>query len=843
MADGDNNTGNSYSQQDVNRSEQMTFQARSLTEELKDQLGIRSRLNETEKAQLTLARQLQASAAENTVEIGNQGNINRQLTKDRKLLLKIETEKLGLLKSTTTSEQNAAKRIFQNQTKIQKLQDKLRSASGTEAANINRQIQAREAQVAGILKSASADTQRLALAHGMEATVNTLIGQRQKEAEIQKDINTKMGVSGALVKGTGALMERLGMRSGIFNDAMTDSAEAMQEMAEESTRLVDIIDEHGNITKGTLKNYSKMEIMLKGFSILSKGFGKAMLDPFTIGMAILDAFLDVNKAQTDFIRLTGQSASSLNGVNSEASALTDLLATAAELTKQTGLNAAAIFSPDQIGQLSDAKNLLGISAEQAGKLGMIMKLTGKSADQLGESIYENVDAGISQKVVYDDILSATDDITASVGGNTKALSGAASAARKLGLDLTKVNSIADGLMDFESSIGAELEAQLLTGKNINLSKARELALNNDLEGVANELAKNGATAAEYAKMNRIQQESLAKALGVSREELGKMVLTKEAMANMSDDEIAAARGVTLEQSKQMDIQERIKTSVAKLAQAFAPVLEAVVPIVEALLSVVGPIAAGIGKVANAFAPFVNYLIKGYALLIGTQKVLALIAGLQTFITVSKGTELGLGLSILANLGFQNAAEMYKLTLMTTGNTFAAIRAGLEATILGSLIAQTGSLIKNIGKLAIDLAIRMGIAAASLTATAATTFGVGAAIAIAAAVAAYAGLKAMTANDMVSQPGYGSRTLMGPEGTIALNNKDTVIAGTDLFGGGEQTSTSSTIQGEGKTSLGVDMRKVEAKLDQLISVISAGGDVFLDGNKVGSALVLGSYKSS
>ena len=29
-------------------------------------------------------------------------------------------------------------------------------------------------------------------------------------------------------------------------------------------------------------------------------------------------------------------------------------------------------------------------------------------------------------------------------------------------------------------------------------------------------------------------------------------------------------------------------------------------------------------------------------------------------------------------------------------------------------------------------------------------------------------------------GYGSRTIMGPEGAIALNNKDTVIAGTDLF---------------------------------------------------------------
>jgi hypothetical protein len=31
-----------------------------------------------------------------------------------------------------------------------------------------------------------------------------------------------------------------------------------------------------------------------------------------------------------------------------------------------------------------------------------------------------------------------------------------------------------------------------------------------------------------------------------------------------------------------------------------------------------------------------------------------------------------------------------------------------------------------------------------------------------------------------KPGYGSRTLFGPEGAIQLNNKDTVIAGTNLF---------------------------------------------------------------
>ena len=53
---------------------------------------------------------------------------------------------------------------------------------------------------------------------------------------------------------------------------------------------------------------------------------------------------------------------------------------------------------------------------------------------------------------------------------------------------------------------------------------------------------------------------------------------------------------------------------------------------------------------------------------------------------------------------------------------------------------------------------------------------------------------------------------------------------DLFGG----------EGGGEDN---SMAEISAKLDTLISVVSKGGDVFLDGNKVGDALVLGSYKSS
>ena len=382
----------------------------------------------------------------------------------------------------------------------------------------------------------------------------------------EKRISKQMGVTGAIVGGTGALMERLGMRSGIFQDAVEDAQNSMRAAAKQA----DILGQKA----------SKISIAFIGINKLAKGFGDALLDPAVLGAKILDGFLEVNKAQVEFTRLTGQASRTLGGVNTEIASMTDMLKTAAEFTKQTGLNAAAVFTPQQIGQIADATELLGISAEQATKLGMVMKLTGRSADQIGESIYANVDAGISQKAVYDDVLNTSDDILVSLGGNEAAVAAAASAARKLGMDLAKVNQIADGLLEFESSIGKELEAQLLTGKNINLSKARELALNNDLEGVAEELSKQGASAAEFANMNRIQQQALAEAMGMSREELAKMVLTEEAMADMTEEQLAAARGVGLEQSKQMDIQAKIKKSVDRLAQAFAPVLEAVVPIAE-----------------------------------------------------------------------------------------------------------------------------------------------------------------------------------------------------------------------------------------------------------------------
>ena len=619
-----------------------------------------------------------------------------------------------------------------------------------------------------------------------------------------KDIEKKIGLTG---KFAGALAKIPGIGH-LFN-------------AEE----VDI-----ELRKLAASGKSKIDVMSKGFSMIGKQFYEGLLDPAFLLNRIVDGFLQVNKAAVEYQRLTGQAATSFAVQNSQLATSAQVLELMAELTKQTGLSAGAIFSGEDLGRLTEAQNLLGLSAEQAGNLGLRSKLTNTSIESYQENIVKSINkfnglnnTAISHGVVMQDVLNTSEDISLSLGNSDSKLTAAAASARRLGLSLEDVDRIASSLLDFESSIGSELEAQLLTGKNINLARAREYALTNDLEGLSKELANNGVSAAEYAGMNRLAQESLAEALGMSRQELAKSIMLQKSASNLTDKQKADAIGVTLEQMKQMEIQQRLEVSLSKLAQAFAPLLELITPFVEIIGAVISPIAGLVGKLSTDFAPFVKLLGEGYLLLKGTQTALLAISGIQAFITAAKTSELGLGLSLLSVLGLQNAAEMYKLTLMEGGNVLAAFRAAIEETILGSIIAQTGGIFRTIGALTIQLGQQLGILSAALATNAAMTFGVGVAVAVAAALAGYAVVKSM--KDGVIDPKKGP-VVSGEFGTVQLNPRDQIVAGTDLYG--KKPQTVGQVKQE---SAGVSMAAVEAKLDALISVVKQGTNIYLDGKQI------------
>jgi len=113
--------------------------------------------------------------------------------------------------------------------------------------------------------------------------------------------------------------------------------------------------------------------------------------------------------------------------------------------------------------------------------------------------------------------------------------------KAMGMELKQVDAIADSFLDFESSISKEFEAQLLTGKEINLAKARELFLDNDLAGAAAEINKQVGSTADFLKMNRIQQDAFAGAMGMSRDQMGDMLKKQEMLSILGAKDTDNAR--------------------------------------------------------------------------------------------------------------------------------------------------------------------------------------------------------------------------------------------------------------------------------------------------------------
>jgi hypothetical protein len=118
--------------------------------------------------------------------------------------------------------------------------------------------------------------------------------------------------------------------------------------------------------------------------------------------------------------------------------------------------------------------------------------------------------------------------------------------------------------------------------------------------------------------------------------------------------------------------------------------------------------------------------------------------------------------------------------------------------------------------------------------------IGAILAAAAAVAGVAYINSQMQDGIIG-PG-GEMVVSGPKGSIQLDKDDSIIAGTNLMGGDKKKDGKPSPQPTQVTQSSVDMSQTNALLQQLISVIQSGGTVILDGQKVGTALKLGTYQT-
>lgn len=314
--------------------------------------------------------------------------------------------------------------------------------------------------------------------------------------------------------------------------------------------------------------------------------------------AILAGFAKVDELGVQLRHRTGTWEHSMAAVNSQFATAADWLEMAVGLADKWHISPQVIFTSTEIGKMAEAKNLMGLTADEAQNLGVYAKITGTSADAYRKSIAagfqeysKNNRSAVSLGATQKEVLSTSDSIRLSLGGSGKNVAEAANAALSLGTNLQGVENISKNLMNFESSIKAEMQAQLLTGKQLNLAKAREYALNNDLAGVANEIKRQGIDSAWWGRSNYVQQENMAKALGMSREEMAKMLIQQELANGASTEMLAKNMKISEEELKAATMADTWKKSIAELAQALTPIIQAVRPFVEIVGVIVSKISS------------------------------------------------------------------------------------------------------------------------------------------------------------------------------------------------------------------------------------------------------------
>jgi hypothetical protein len=231
---------------------------------------------------------------------------------------------------------------------------------------------------------------------------------------------------------------------------------------------------------------------------------------------------------------------------------------------------------------------------------------------------------INSKEVQKEISSLSAATTLSLSKNPKELAKAVATAKSLGMEMAQLESISGSLLNFESSIASELEAELLLGKQLNLEKARQAALDNDLVTLSKELSENIGTSADFAKMNRIQQEALASSMGMGREEIAKTLYLQDQLRGYTGDEAEDKRRIlesqiqlngleatqnqlknqTLEDlDSQLSTQEKLNKTVLKLKEIFVTVADSLMPI----LSIFTDIFGVVGKIMQFLEPIIGTL--------------------------------------------------------------------------------------------------------------------------------------------------------------------------------------------------------------------------------------------
>lgn len=595
-----------------------------------------------------------------------------------------------------------------------------------------------------------------------------IVNELGKEDDLRDSINKKTGILGGILKG----ISKIPILGNVFD----------AEQALDASR--DKIRETGSAVSGLGASFKNIGKQIVG-GVLNPA--NLVLGTFTL---ITKTFLELDKAAGDFAKsqnMTYQEA--LKARESYASLVAssgdmslnarDLMETQSVIGEQLGTNAK--LNEADLKTFTKLRKQAGYTNEELMGIQQLSLVNGKSLEQNTKEILGGAKAYasrnkmvVNEKQVLKEVSKASAALKLSLGGSTKAIAEAVVQAKKFGLTLEQTEKMSQSLLNFEESIESELSAELLTGKDLNLERARGLALNGKTAEAAAEIAAQVGSSAEFGKMNVIQQEAIAKAIGMERNELAQSLIDKEALAKIGFKDAEAAKAKYEELRKTMTAEEA---------------------------------AAALGD---------DQLAKQYEQQSNAEKFAQTIEHVkEIFVSIVDGP---MG-SILSMIG-----ELLKNSKVVYG-VFGALAALLGGKMLVSLV-------QTITKLGVMVAQAVAYAAAWAIANPITAL-VGLGVAAGVGTMVYAQMK-----DGAIDP-KGGLIVSGEKGSIQLDPKDSIIAGTDLIPKNMKDGTidskgNATSQGE-KGSIKVQAAGGGNDMSAVISAINALANrpinISIDGKKV------------
>jgi len=502
--------------------------------------------------------------------------------------------------------------------------------------------------------------------------INSTIGDELLALEeANKYIDERIGLTGTLIKS-------LGKVPFIGNFLKTDEAiTEMRALAKEGASTAKII------TTGFSKAFEGLStgaVALAAFKFFKEAAFKADQQVTELAKS-----LGVGKDQANGLRQNFVEYSRSSG---EAFVTTNRLVKAqSELSQELGV--AGKYTGKQAEDFSRLTELIGLSASEAGKLSRLSIINNKSIEETTKSVIKGSAAAqrgnkisIDQRTILKDVANLSEGILIKFQGNPEALGQAVVQARRLGTNLETVDKIGESLLNFETSIENELKAELITGRQINLEKARYASLTGNQLELTRAITDEVGNLNDFQNMNVIAQKSLADAFGLSRDELSKMLLEQEKFNKLGDvskmtldDQLKAlrAQGEPLDSALYKQIQQQ--SAADKFNNA-----------VEKLQDLIGNLIAGpLGRMLDMFAD----IAKHAAVLYG---IMGALAGLSLVKMIGSLTTMAI------QMGLIGASAITTSTALTIGIGVPLVLAGI-GTLMGYMLSAQDEATSNIPKYA------------------------------------------------------------------------------------------------------------------------------------------------